>query len=80
MTMIELRELLGWCTLINIGLLMFSTLAVLGLKNSIIKLHAKLFGVDEQAMPLLYMQYVAAFKLLVIVFNLVPYIALRIMS
>lgn len=66
--------------MINLGLLILSTLALMTMRDWICKLHAKLFGTDEKSLPLLYMQYISGFKLLVIFFNLVPYIALKLMA
>lgn len=69
----------GWASLINIVLLMVVVLALLLFRCPMAKLHGKLFGVREAELPALYFQYLANYKLLVIIFNIVPYIALKIM-
>jgi hypothetical protein len=69
----------GWASLINIVVLMFVVLAITLLRCPIAKLHGKLFGISEAELPALYFQYLANYKLLVIIFNIVPYIALKIM-
>lgn len=74
----QLTAFLGWCTLINIGLLLFSTLMIALIKDFAIRVHSKMFDLDPQTLPTMYFDYLGRFKVLVIVFNLVPYLALRI--
>ena len=38
-----------------------------------------MFGVDEADLPGIYFRYIAQYKILIFVFNLMPYLALRIM-
>ena len=72
-----LTTFLGWCSVINIALLTLSTLALMGLRKAIATIHARMFGVESSALPIVYMQYLAHYKILILVFNLVPYIALK---
>ena len=44
------------------------------------KVHAKMFNVDEASARNAYFLYFAYYKIAIIVFNLVPYVALRIMG
>ncbi|MDA9826410.1 hypothetical protein N9B92_03270 [Porticoccaceae bacterium] len=74
----QLTAFLGWCTLINIGLLLFSTLMIAVVKDFAINIHSKMFNLDPETLPAMYFEYLGRLKLLVIVFNLVPYVALRI--
>lgn len=80
MTIETLTELFGWVTIINMGLLMFSTVMIFLLKGVAIKIHSKMFGLDEKELSRAYFQYLGNFKIFVIVFNLTPYIALKIMG
>ncbi|MGJ8641965.1 MAG: DUF6868 family protein [Luteolibacter sp.] len=80
MNLETLREFLGWCSIINIGLLMFSTVAVIALRDTVTSIHSKLFCLDEATLHQAYFRYLANFKIAVIVFNIVPYLALRIMG
>jgi len=77
-TISELTEFLGWSSVINICLLIATTLAVILMRESITKLHEKMFGIDAKELPILYFQYIAQYKLAIIIFNIVPYIALKI--
>ena len=74
------REFLGWCTVINLGLLTLGLVKVLSIRDWATGIHAKMFGRDEASVRLAYFQFFANCKIAVVVFNLGPYIALRIMS
>ena len=50
------------------------------MKDFAINMHSKIFDLDLQTLPAMYFEYLGRLKLLVIVFNLVPYLALRIIS
>ncbi len=80
MTIETLTEFFGWITVINMGLLMFSTLMIFLLRGVAIKMHSKMFDLDEKDLNRAYFQYLGTFKILVIVFNLTPYIALKLIS
>jgi Zn-dependent protease len=75
-----LTALLGWCTVINLGFLMLVAIGLMSMRSWLMRLHSKMFNVREDELPRYYFQYLANYKLLVIVFNLVPYIALKIVS
>lgn len=70
---------LGWSTLINFTFLLITTLAIMFFKESIIKIHSELFNLNKEDLGRAYFNYIALYKILIIVFNLVPYIALKIM-
>jgi len=76
----SLAEFFGWCTLINVGLLMLTFLFITAARPLIVGLHSKLFGIAEAELPAAYLQYLAIYKIGIILLNLVPYIALKIMS
>lgn len=68
----------GWCTIFNVSLLTLSTISICLMKEQITVLHNKLFGVKETNLLLAYFKYLAYYKLAIIVFNIVPYISLKI--
>ena len=74
----DLTAFLGWCTLINLAFLGIATLALTAMRGTILSIHRRMFGIAEKDLLLLYMQYLANYKIVVLVFNLVPYLALRI--
>jgi len=75
-----LATFLGWCSVINIAVLTITTLALMVLKAPIMRIHAKLFRIEPDRLTEIYFKYLANYKIAIIVFNLVPYIALRIMA
>ena len=71
-----LREFLGWCTVINFGMLIIASMFVGPLRGAIQGIHSKMFGLNEEQLTAAYFQYVANYKIAILVFNLVPYLAL----
>ena len=81
MTLIEmLTKFFAWSLVINIGILVFSTIMLILMRTRVSRLHAKLFDVDEQFLSQAYFKYLAQYKIMVLVFNLVPYLALKIIG
>lgn len=70
---------LGWCSVVNIGLLSFSGIMIMLLRRPIMKIHSSLMGVDEIELPMMYLKYLGNYKIMVIVFNIVPYLVLKFM-
>ena len=75
-----IKAFFGWCSIINIGLLLFSTIMIVTIRGLASRIHAKLFNLDEQYLNQAYFQYLGQYKIATIVFNIVPYIALCIIS
>jgi hypothetical protein len=67
-------------TIINAVFFTIVALLVIALKKIIIKKHSKIFGVKEEDIPTVIYGYLGVYRLLIVVFNLVPYIALLIMK
>jgi len=80
MTIADLTEFLGWATVINLGFLMVTFFVVVYLRNTILQIHKKLFGLMEEDILRAYFQYMAQFKIVVVVFFLAPYVALKLMG
>jgi hypothetical protein len=75
----EVIVFFGWCTVINIGFLVFASLLLISFKPFVINLHSKMIGVSPAELPTLYFKYLANYKIGVLIFNLVPYITLKLM-
>ena len=71
------RAFLGWCTLINWVLLLvwWAMFSLAG--DWMYGLHGKWFKISRQAFDVTHYAGMGLFKLLVLVFNLAPYLALR---
>lgn len=68
---------LGWVTAANIGLFALAVLVVSSNKDKITKFHSKLFGLKKEDLLKAYFEYLGRYKLMIIFFNLVPYLVLR---
>jgi hypothetical protein len=62
------------------GLFLFAALAVILAGGPIKRLHAKMFGLSEENLSRAYFQFLAQYEIAIIVFNLAPYLALRIVE
>lgn len=76
----QLTEMLGWSLLINTLVLLLSTMGLIGLRKSISRIHKGLFDVNEVDLGRAYFQYLAQYKIAILVLNFAPYLALRIMG
>ena len=74
-----LKELVGWMTLINLGLYMWTVIMCVACKGFMTRVSGKMFGVSEETGKSIIYGYVGMYKLLFIVCNLVPWLALTIM-
>lgn len=80
MTLATLTLFLGWCTALNIAVLLIATVALLAFRGPVMSIHARLTGVADAELPKLYFNYLGNYKLLIIVFNLIPWVALKLMA
>ncbi|MCO1333560.1 hypothetical protein MO867_04320 [Microbulbifer sp. OS29] len=80
MTIENLTQFLGWTSIINAIILLLSTLGIVTRKEVITRVHARIFRLNEQDLGRAYFQYLAQYKIFIIGFNIVPYIALKIIS
>ena len=79
-TISQLTELLGWVSILNIGMLIFASIAVVTMKSTITSMHSKMFAIPEQKLALIYFKYLANYKMLSLIFIVAPYIALKIIG
>jgi len=80
MSIEQLTTLLGWSLVINSVVLLLSTLVLIGFRKSISRIHQGLFGVNEADLGRAYFQYLAQYKIAILVLNFSPYIGLRVMG
>ena len=79
-TIAQLTELLGWASILNLGMLVFASLLLLSMKSTISSLHSKMFGIPEEELPMVYFKYLANYKIITFVLIVAPYLALKIMG
>ena len=76
----RLQAFLLWSLVVNAGIYVISLVGVLSVRPFVCKIHMKLFGVSEDTANTVMYQYLAIYKLLLIVFNLVPWIAISLIQ
>lgn len=80
MTVELLTAVLGWCTLLNLALLAWWALFILFAHDWTYRMHSRWFKLSEERFDSLHYTLMGFFKLIVIVFNVMPYLALRIVA
>ena len=71
---------LGWCTVVNLGRYLFTAVALMGFREPIKKIHSKVSAVPGAKLDELYFNYLGSFKMAIIILNIAPYAALRLMA
>ena len=74
------QQFFGWCTALNFGLLMLVAILVAALRSTFVRIHKSMYGLSEEVLLQQYFQYMAQYKIAILVFNFIPYIALRQMN
>ena len=80
MNLATLISFFGWCTIINSGLLMFWSVIFLCAPDFIYKKHSRWFAMPRESWNKIMYCMLGGFKLAIIIFNLVPFIALSIIG
>ena len=80
MTLEVLRNALGWCTVINFGVLILWLLMITLARGWIYRVHGRWFKISEEAFDAVHYAGMGLFKIGVWLLNLVPYLALRIVA
>ena len=70
----------GWCTVVNLGIYLFTALALMGFREPIKKIHSKVSAVPSEKLNELYFDYLGHYKMAIIVLNIAPYAALKLMA
>jgi phosphatidylglycerophosphate synthase len=75
-----LRDAFLWCAVINYGVLLVWFLFFILARDFMQRLHGRWFQLSRQQFDIIHYGGMGLFKLGIILFNLVPYIALRIVG
>ena len=70
----------GWCTVVNSVILTLFTIVLMLGSGWIARLHSRLFALAEDEVKLDYFRFLANYKLLILAFNITPFIALKILQ
>ena len=74
-----LLSLLGWCSLVNVLLLLWWLLFFIFARDWMYKLHGRWFNINQERFDTIHYTGMATYKLFIIFFNLIPYVILRIL-
>lgn len=77
MTQDMLTSFFGWMTAIHFAVFLISVFTIVAFGNWATQFHARLFGIDEVDVRREMYVWLGRYKVGIIVFALVPYIALR---
>jgi len=80
MTIQTLQEFFMWCSIINIGLLWLSFALCIKCGDWAYKIHSRWFNISKPAFDITIYAFLGFYKLLVIVFCIIPWIALSIIG
>jgi hypothetical protein len=69
-----------WCTIINLGLLILTSIVCIFLADFSYRMNNRFFSISRETFNIGVFSFVALYKIVVITFNLVPYIALLIIG
>ena len=70
----------GWCTVINLAIYGCTLVILTVFKDLVLGFHTSLFNVSDNELELQYFKFVANYKLAIVIFNLVPYCALKLIT
>ena len=80
MTLEIIQATLGWCSLINTAILLWWFLILTIAHDLTYKWHSKIFKISEEKFDSINYAGIAIFKISILMFNIVPYLALRIVG
>lgn len=75
-----LRDFLMWCSIINGTLLVLWSLMLVFAADSIYRMHGKRFSVSREAFDIILYSFLGFYKILFLVFNLVPFLAIMVIN
>ena len=67
-----------WCMILNLGVLFLTSIVCMFFADFSFKMNNRFFGISREAFNILIPCFLGFYKVIVIVFSIVPYIALEI--
>ncbi len=80
MDLVTLKSFLGWCVVLNYGVMLLWLGIYFVARDAIVGLHARLFELDAERVRAFHFQFIGWFKMLVFLFALAPWLALVILG
>lgn len=75
----SLQSFLGWCIIINYAILLIWFAFLVTARDWLFGLHAGIFGVEKSVVQAEHFRLFGQFKLLIMIFNIAPWLALVIL-
>ncbi len=75
-----LHTFLGWCTLLNMGVLLWWWFILTFAHDLVFRLHTKWFQIERERFDAIQCAVMASYKLSVFLFCVIPWIVLHIMA
>lgn len=80
MTIYQIRDILMWCSVINVALMIVMFLILWLGRSWVYKMHSKMFPITESQFNAIAYSFLGVYKLVIYVFNIIPWIAVCIVS
>ena len=75
-----LKMFFMWCTILNMGLLIMTSLWLAFAGNFVYKMHSRLYPMPRETFNVVVYSFVGIYKIIFFVFNFIPWIALMIIG
>lgn len=75
-----LRDLFMWCSIINIVGMVLSLVMCILARDLVYRIHTRFFPMSREAFNITIYSLLGGYKILVVFFNIIPYIALAIIG
>ena len=79
MTTEIIRDVLAWCSLMNVGFLLVWILCLIFAHDWLFRFHGQWFKLSVEKFDVIHYAGIAFYKISILFFNIVPYLALRIL-
>jgi len=76
----SIRAFFMWCTILNVTLLVLSSLMCICAADWAYRIHSKWFSISRETFNVAIYSFLGLYKVLIFVFNLTPYLALLIIG
>ena len=80
MDITAVRAFFMWCTILNGGLLILSSLILVFAGDFVYRIHSKWFPMPRETFNVVIYSFLGLFRIIILVFNVVPYVALLIIG
>lgn len=76
----KLTAFFMWCTIVNVALFFLSAIMIVAASDFIYGTHGQLFHMPREAFDITLYALLGLYKIVILTFNLGPYVALRIIE